>query len=133
MAKVTLREWLVGLTILPKGIHQHYKSEYIIDCADIEKVYSDMESLATQNSSAWVVECDPVNHTICTKKTAGLNALGEQLVHQQKNHAYRLTSDHKIYVIDEEWDYEHKNARFNIEINLKKLRMKKYGTITDVK
>jgi hypothetical protein len=38
-----------------------------------------------------------------------------------------------VYVIDEEWDYEHRNARFNIEVNLKKLRMKKYGTITDVK
>ena len=133
MKKVTLREWLVGLTILPKGIYQHYRSEYIIDCSDIERVYSDMEALATQNSSAWTVECDPVNHTICTKKKGGINALGEQLVKQQKNHSYGLTADNKIYVIDEEWDYEHCNARFNIEVNTKKLRMKKYGAITDVK
>lgn len=133
MAKITLREWLVGLTILPKGTHQHYRSEYIIDCSDIERIYSDMEQLAEQNSSAWVVECDHSNYTICTKKTAGTNALGEQLVHQQKNHAYALTKDNKIYVIDEEWDYERRNARFNVEVNLKKLRMKKYGNITDVK
>ena len=133
MAKVTLREWLVALTVLKQGIHQHYKSEYIIDCSDIERIYSDMENLASKNSSAWAVECDPVNHTICCKKIAGVNALGEQLVHQQKNHSYALTEDNKVYVIDEEWDYEHKNAKFNIEVNLKKLRMKKYGNITDVK
>lgn len=133
MAKITLREWLVGLTVLPKGTHQHYRSEYIIDCSDIEKIYSDMEELAEQNSSAWAVECDPINHTICTRKKAGINVLGQQLVHQQKNHAYALTEDNKVYVIDEEWDYEHCNARFNIEVNLKKLRMKKYGSITDVK
>ena len=133
MAKVTLSEWLVALSILQKDKYQHYRSEYIIDCSDIERIYSDMEQLAEQNSSAWVVECDHSNYTICTKKTAGTNALGEQLVHQQKNHAYALTKDNKIYVIDEEWDYERRNARFNVEVNLKKLRMKKYGNITDVK
>jgi len=133
MAKITLSEWLVALTILPKGKHQHYRSEYIIDCSDIERIYSDMEELVEKNSSAWTIECDPVNHTICSKKDAGTNALGEQLVHQQKNHSYALTKDNKVYVIDEEWDYEHKNARFNIEINNKKLRMKKYGNITNIK
>ena len=133
MAKVTLREWLVGLTILPQGIHQHYRSEYIIDCSDIERIYSDMAALAEKNSSAWAVECDPVNHTICSKKNPFVNSAGQELVRQQKNHTYTLTKDNKVYVIDEEWDYEHKNARFNIEVNNKKLRMKKYGAITDVK
>ena len=42
MAKITLSEWLVALTILPKGKHQHYRSEYIIDCSDIERIYSDI-------------------------------------------------------------------------------------------
>ena len=133
MAKITLSEWLVALTILPKGKHQHYRSEYIIDCSDIDRIYSDMEELVEKSSSAWSIECDPVNHTICSKKDAGTNAFGEQLVHQQKNHSYFLTEDNKVYVIDEEWDYERKNARFNIEINNKKLRMKKYGNITNVK
>ena len=133
MAKITLSEWLVALTILPKGKHQHYRSEYIIDCSDIDRIYSDMEALAESNSSAWSIECDPVHHTICCKKDAGTNALGEQLIYQQENHAYALTEDNRVYVIDEEWDYEHKNARFNIEVNLKKLRMKKYGNITDIR
>lgn len=133
MAKISLREWLVGLTILPKGTHQHYRSEYIIDCSDIERIYSDMEALAEQNSSAWSIECDPINHTICCKKDAGVNAHGQQLVHKQENHTYALTEDNKVYVIDEEWDYEHKNARFNIEVNLKKFRMQKYGKITNIR
>ena len=133
MAKITIREWLVGLTIIPKGTKQHYRSEYIIDCSDIDRIYSDMEQLTEKNVAPWVVECDPRSRTISAKKIAGNNALGEQLVHQQKFHSYSLTKDNKVYVIDEEWDYEHGNARFNIEINLKKFRMKKYGTITDVK
>lgn len=133
MAKIKLMEWLVGIGLIEKGSHQHYRSEYIIDCSDIDRIYSDMEELAEKNSNAWDVECDPINHTIVTRKLGGTNALGEQLVRQQKNHAYGLTKDNKVYVIDEEWDYEHRNARFNIEVNLKKLRMKKYGTITNVK
>ena len=133
MKKVTLREWLVGLTILPKGIHQHYRSEYIIDCSDIERIYSDMEALVEKNGNAWSVECDPHNYTICCKKDAGTSAMGQQLVHYQVNHSYALTQDNKVYVVDEIWDYECKNARFDAEINIKKLRMKKYGTITDVK
>ena len=104
MSKIKIKEWLVGIGLIPQGSHQHYRSEYIIDTSDIERIYSDMEELAEKNSSMLAIECDSVNHTIVEEKLAGNNILGDQLIHEKWCHSYSLTEDNKVYVIDENWD-----------------------------